>query len=103
MATTRDVKPAGNRRPFASAAPDGLDRVAEDHGFAGEGRLHAVQQDAPIAGYAFPGIGDEELAKGVAGFVGTLAAFGIGSGIAHALRRRTREARWQGSSTTPST
>jgi hypothetical protein len=91
--------------PFASSAPDGLNRVAEDHAFDDRGTLHAVQEDAPIPGYAFPGIGDERVAKGVAGFVGTLGVFAIGFGAAALLRRRaTRDQgpSWPASATTPS-
>lgn len=71
--------------PFASSAPDGLERVAHDHGFARDG--HA--RGAPVAGYAFPGIHDQRLATGAAGFAGTLATLGIGWG-AVALLGRTR-------------
>jgi len=91
--------------PFASSAPDGLNRVAADHAFADRGEPHALQQDAPIPGYAFPGIGDERVAKGVAGFVGTLGVFAIGFGAAVVLRRRTtrdRGSSWPASATTRS-
>jgi hypothetical protein len=74
--------------PYASSSPDGLSRVAEQEGFVGNGRLHAIQDDAPIPGYAFPGIHDERLAKGVAGFVGTLTVFSLGYGLAWVLRRQ---------------
>jgi hypothetical protein len=74
--------------PVASSAPDGLNRVAADHGFAGRATTHRVQERAPAAGYAFPGIGDQHLAKGVSGFVGTLGVFALGWGLALALRRR---------------
>ena len=73
--------------PYASAAPDGLNRVAGDKGFDNRATLHSVQDDSPIPGYAFPGIGDEKLAKGVAGFVGTLGVFAVGYGLAARLRR----------------
>jgi PDGLE domain-containing protein len=69
--------------PYASSAPDGLNRVAADQGFDGAAEKHST---SPIAGYAFPGIGDERLAKGLAGFVGTLAVFAAGYGIASARR-----------------
>jgi len=39
---------------------------------------------APIPGYAFPGVEDERLAKGLAGLVGTLGVFALGSGAAYA-------------------
>jgi PDGLE domain len=74
--------------PFASTSPDGLTKVSEDKGFDDTGRLHAVQEDSPISGYAFPGIENEKLAKGVAGFVGTLGVFAFGLGLAYVVRRR---------------
>ena len=74
--------------PYASSSPDGLERVATDKGFVEQGTLHAVQDDSPLPGYAFPGIGNERLATGVAGFVGTLGVFAIGFGVARVLRRR---------------
>jgi hypothetical protein len=76
--------------PFASSSPDGLERVAGDKGFAGEGRLHDVQEDAPIPGYAFPGVDDERVSTALAGLVGTLGVFAIGYGGARVLRHRGR-------------
>jgi hypothetical protein len=73
--------------PFASPDPDGLAKVAGEKGFLDSGELHAIQDDSPIPGYAFPGIDDERVATGVAGFVGTLGIFAIGVGIAWGLRR----------------
>jgi len=75
--------------PYASGSPDGLNRVAGDKGFDGRAELHSIQSSSPIPGYAFPGIGDERLAKGVAGFIGTLGVFAIGYGVAVRLRRVT--------------
>lgn len=74
--------------PFASASPDGLEKVAEDKAFLENGKLHSVQEDAPIPDYAFPGIDNERVATGVAGFVGVLFVFTAGSGLAYVLRRR---------------
>jgi hypothetical protein len=70
--------------PFASSAPDGLSKVASEKGFAKRAR----QGDGPAAGYAFPGISDPRLAKGVSGFAGTLGAFALGFGVVHVARRR---------------
>jgi hypothetical protein len=78
--------------PFASSSPDGLEKVAADKGFAGQARLDAVQADAPVPDYAFPGIGDPRVATGVAGFVGTVGVFAVGYGLAFVLRRRPRPA-----------
>jgi PDGLE domain len=74
--------------PFASSSPDGLERVAEDKAFIDQGELHAVQEDAPVPDYAFPGIDDARVATGIAGFVGTLVVFAVGYGLAALLRRR---------------
>ena len=74
--------------PFASANPDGLEKVAEEKKFLDEGRLAGSQEDSPIPDYAFPGIENELVATGLAGFVGTLAVFAIGYGLAYLLRRR---------------
>jgi hypothetical protein len=70
--------------PFASSSPDGLNKVADEKGFAKQ--AHAG--DGPIAGYAFPGISNEHVAKGVSGFVGTIGVFALGWGIASVVRRR---------------
>jgi hypothetical protein len=74
--------------PFASASPDGLERVAEDKTFIDDGRLAPIQEDAPVPDYAFPGIDDPRLATGLAGFMGTLAVFAAGFGLAALARRR---------------
>ena len=74
--------------PYASPSPDGLERVAAEEAFLGDGRLHAVQDDAPLRDYAFPGVDNERLATGLAGFAGSLGVFALGSGLALAIRRR---------------
>lgn len=97
--------------PWASPSPDGLEKVAEDKGFLESGRPHAVQDESPIPDYAFPGIENERLATGVAGFVGTLGVFVVAFGLAFLLRRRRGAPApsywprgrpdWEGSATTP--
>jgi PDGLE domain len=74
--------------PFASSSPDGLEKVAEKKEFLDEGRLAGIQEDSPIPDYAVPGVENERLATGLAGFVGTLAVFAIGYGVAFVVRRR---------------
>ncbi len=72
--------------PLASPYPDGLERVAEDHGFIEAAR------EAPykiIPDYVFPGISNEALATIVAGIVGTLIVAGVAFGIATARRKAT--------------
>jgi hypothetical protein len=77
--------------PFASSSPDGLEKVAEQQGFAERGRLAPVQERAPVPDYAFPGVDDARLATGLAGLAGALAVFALGGGVV-AFARRTRAA-----------
>ena len=73
--------------PYASSSPDGLERVAEDKAFIDQGELHSLQEDSPIPDYAFPGIENERVATGLAGFVGTLGVFALAYGVAVVIRR----------------
>jgi ABC-type spermidine/putrescine transport system permease subunit I len=75
--------------PLASSYPDGLERVAEDHGFidrAAEPFYHIIPD------YVFPGIPDEALATIVAGVVGTLLLFALGYGLASWLKTQNKSA-----------
>ena len=74
--------------PFASSAPDGLERVAGDKAFLDRGELAPIQEDAPVPDYAFPGVDDPRVATGLAGFTGTLVVFGLAYGAGAVLRRR---------------
>jgi len=75
--------------PFASPSPDGLSKVAQEEGFAGAQAPGTFQkEDAPVPGYAFPGVENERMATGLAGFTGTLVLFALGFGLARVLRRR---------------
>ncbi len=72
--------------PLASPYPDGLERVAEDHGFI------ARAQDAPyhiLPDYTFPGLEEGACSTILAGLTGTLLLFAVGSGWAWLLRRST--------------
>ncbi|HIC88263.1 MAG TPA: cobalamin biosynthesis protein CbiM [Anaerolineae bacterium] len=72
--------------PLASSAPDGLERVAEDHDFLSRamGPFYGIIPD-----YLFPGISNEALATIVAGIVGTLLLFALGWFLGRRLQRRT--------------
>jgi len=74
--------------PFASSHPDGLKKVAQTKRFLDEAKPTGLQEGSPIPDYAFPGVGDERLATGLAGFVGTLAVFALAYGVGFVLRRR---------------
>jgi len=71
--------------PLASAAPDGLERAAENLGFI-DRALEAPYQLIPD--YTFPGVSSPALATILAGAVGALIVFGLALGLAMLLRRR---------------
>lgn len=79
--------------PFASSSPDGLERVAEDHGFAGKASQTPAWQHAPAADYAVPGLRREGLSTAVAGLAGTAATFAAASALTALLARRRKAAR----------
>lgn len=72
---------------YASSAPDGLDRVAADHGIAETEREHDAA-GGPLADYRARGIGDDRLATAVAGVTGALVVLGLFGGLTFLLRRR---------------
>jgi hypothetical protein len=72
--------------PYASSSPDGLEKVAGDKAFLNRGE---AQETSVLSDYALPGIGDERLATGLAGFAGTVLVFGLGYGVVVMARRRT--------------
>ena len=72
---------------YASASPDGLNRVAEDHGISKTEKRHATQ-DGPMAHYEAKGIGNERMSKLVAGVTGSLVVLGLFAGLTYVLRRR---------------
>ena len=76
---------------FASGDPDGLERVADDHGFLGSGRDNPF---SIIADYVFPGL-DGPIATVVAGIIGVAVVFGVVWLIGRLLvRRRARRSSW---------
>jgi len=72
---------------FAVDDPDGLERVAEDVGFAASGS-DAAWGDLVFADYATSGIANETVSLAVAGVVGTFVALAVSSGIFIAVRER---------------
>jgi cobalt/nickel transport system permease protein len=75
--------------PWASADPDGLERVAEDLGFLGTG-LEAPYQMLPD--YTIPMLGETGLSTIVAGIIGVLIVAAIAIGIGRLLRRLPKAA-----------
>lgn len=85
--------------PRASTAPDGLERVAADQGFADAARAHDLA-DGPLADYSVDGVEDGSLSTAMAGIVGIAITFGIGLLLFGSLRLiRARRHPVSGSST----
>ena len=57
--------------------------MATDKAFIDSGK----SQDGPIPDYAFPGVENERVATGLAGFTGTLIVFALGVAISRTARR----------------
>lgn len=74
---------------YASASPDGLNKVAEDHGFSHTAK-DSTTAGSPFADYSTKGVGNERLSGGIAGVVGVIVVLGLGTGVAYAVRRRNR-------------
>ena len=70
---------------FASSSPDGLNKVAEDHGFATNARQHLFE-NGPLAGYAVKGVNGDRLSTGISGLIGVLVTFGVGLALFALLR-----------------
>lgn len=79
---------AGVVSSYASSDPDGLARVAEDHGLVETEREHAAD-GSPLAGYRAEGVQDDRLATAVAGVTGALVVLGLFAGLTFLLRRRS--------------
>jgi cobalt/nickel transport system permease protein/cobalt/nickel transport protein len=72
---------------YASGSPDGLNRVAQDNGFAHTARRHQAA-GSPLAGYRTRGVEDGRLSTGLAGVLGAVVVLGLAGGLAFAVRRR---------------
>ena len=68
---------------FASGSPDGLERVAEDRGFAEEAEESNFEV---MPDYVIPGIGSDILSASLAGVIGVLAMFLLAYGLGKLLR-----------------
>ena len=79
--------------PYASSKPDGLNKVAAEHGFDSEVKASPVN-GSPLAGYGVDGVHDSKLSKGLSGVIGVALTFAIGYGVLMIVRlsRRRRTA-----------
>lgn len=75
----------------ASSAPDGLERVAIDHGFADTAVGHGTG-GTPLADYGVSGVENGWLSTGLAGAIGVLLCFAVAAGLVVAIRWSRRRA-----------
>ncbi|GGM04417.1 hypothetical protein GCM10010129_55010 [Streptomyces fumigatiscleroticus] len=72
---------------YASASPDGLEKVAADKGIDQKEKEHAAA-GSPLAGYGVKDITDARLSGGLAGVIGVGVTVVAGSAVFWAVRRR---------------
>ncbi len=73
--------------PLASPSPDGLEKVAEEKGFAGKGKAWELWKHAPLRHYAIPWIRNEKISTALSGLIGTAAIFFIALGVGKLLKK----------------
>ncbi|MEU0049306.1 energy-coupling factor ABC transporter permease [Streptomyces sp. NPDC006184] len=72
---------------YASASPDGLEKVAHDKGIDRKARKHTAS-GSPLAGYGVRDVNDSRLSGGLAGVIGVGVTIVAGSTVFWAVRRR---------------
>jgi cobalt/nickel transport system permease protein len=72
---------------YASANPDGLEKVAHDKGIDKKAEKHA-SSDSPLAGYGVKDIANARLSGGLAGVIGVGVTVVAGSAVFWTVRRR---------------
>ncbi|MFF8906675.1 energy-coupling factor ABC transporter permease [Streptomyces olivaceoviridis] len=72
---------------YASANPDGLEKVAHDKGIDKKEKEH-TSADSPLADYGVRDISDARLSGGLAGVIGVGVTVVAGSAVFWSLRRR---------------
>ncbi|WP_199838554.1 PDGLE domain-containing protein, partial [Streptomyces scabiei] len=72
---------------YASASPDGLEKVAADKGIDAKAEDHAAA-GSPLADYGVEGLDNARLAGGLAGVIGVGVTVVAGTGVFWAVRRR---------------
>ncbi|WP_030216227.1 energy-coupling factor ABC transporter permease [Streptomyces sp. NRRL WC-3626] len=75
---------------YASANPDGLEKVATDQGMDEKAEEHAIS-DSPLADYGVKDVDDARLSGGLAGVIGVGVTVVAGTGVFWAVRRRRSE------------
>ncbi|WP_030774842.1 energy-coupling factor ABC transporter permease [Streptomyces sp. NRRL F-2664] len=85
---------------YASASPDGLEKVAADKGIDEKAEEHAAA-GSPLADYSVEDVDDARLSGGLAGVIGVGVTVVAGTGIFWAVRRRRSDDLTAASTATP--
>ncbi len=72
---------------YASGQPDGLEKVAAEHGLDAAAEEHDLA-GSPLADYGVSGVGDDRLPVGLAGVAGVAITLVFGGGLLWLVRRR---------------
>ena len=72
---------------FASSDPDGLTKVAAEHGLDAKERNHDLA-DGPLSDYSAKGVEDERLSGAVAGVAGVALTLVLAAGLFLMNRRK---------------
>ena len=67
--------------PFASGAPDGLEKTLDNNSHVASLEKSEIQFASPLPDYSVPGIASEKISTGFSGLLGTIAMFVIGFAI----------------------
>ncbi|MFE2055324.1 energy-coupling factor ABC transporter permease [Streptomyces sp. NPDC059446] len=72
---------------YASASPDGLEKVAADKGIDEKVQEHGAA-DSPLADYGVKAIADARVSGGLAGVIGVGVTVAVGTGVFWVVRKR---------------
>jgi len=67
--------------PYASSSPDGLEKVAQDKGFAGKGEGDPAWKHSPLPDYSVKGVGNEKASTGLSGLIGVLITLAVATAL----------------------
>ncbi len=81
---------AGFASYYASSAPDGLEKIAADHGLDA-GAKDSATADSPLADYSVSGVSDQRLSGGLAGVIGVGVTLAVAGGFFLLVRKRKPE------------
>lgn len=72
---------------YASSQPDGLNKVANDHGISANEQESSVA-GSPLAGYSLSGVSNDRAGNAVAGLAGVAVTAAVGFGLFYVLKGR---------------